>query len=413
MNSSIKKREVLMAHNPFVGIDPRILGQRLQATRKNEELTQQAVAEQLGLARSTLVAIEKGERVPKEEELFHLSLLYKKSVNDLLRQQVPSEPFTIQFRAARRFDAKLDKEIDQKIRELQELCNDYLHLEQLLKNTLLPTQAPVYTLENVTPERLAEDVAIAERNRLGLGDAPILNLRDMLEAEGLRIFQMKLPARVSGFFGYNEQLGPCIAIHCDHLAERRQWSLAHEYAHFLTERHQVNISVYNNYQHVPEHERFADAFASAFLMPSSSVSRRFHEMKRARKKILPADLCILAHYFCVSFEAMTRRLEKLQLIKAGTFEYLKNKGFKPQEAFSLLKLEPYAFSQDELPLRYKYLATEALYRGEISEDEYAQFLRTDLVHARSTFQKLRMQAGITSTGEDTVIEVSLDESIGA
>lgn len=402
-----------MTHNPFIGVDPRILGQRLQIARKSVDLTQQEVADQLEMARTTLVNIEKGDRLPKEEELLQFSKLYKKSINDLLRQQVPSEPLVVQFRAARRFEARLDKEIAQKINEFQDLCNDYRYLEQLSSNTPPPTQAPIYALDDAAPERLAEDASIAERNRLGLGDAPILNLRDLLDAEGLRIFQMKLPARISGFFGHTEQLGPCIAINSNHPAERRQWSLAHEYAHFLTKRHQIDISVHNNYQHVPEHERFADSFAGSFLMPTSSLSRRFHEIKRARQNILPADLCILAHYFFVSFEAMIHRLEKLQLIKAGMYEQIKAKGFKPQEAFSLLDLEPHPFSQDEFPLRYKYLATELLYKEEISEDEYAHFLRTDLVYARHIFQKLRTQSIITSTGEDTIIEVSLDENISA
>jgi Zn-dependent peptidase ImmA (M78 family)/DNA-binding XRE family transcriptional regulator len=351
-----------MSNNLFLKIDPHILGSRLQAARKNANLTQQAVADQIGLARTTLVGIEQGDRLPKERELFLFSQLYHQSINDLLRQQAPLEPLTVQFRAARRFEAKLDKEIDKKISEFQELCSDYLYLEQLLGNMLPPTQVPIYHLNAATPERLAEDAAIAERNRLGLGDAPILNLRELLDAEGLRIFQMELHAKISGFFGYNDQLGPCIAINSDHRVERRQWSLAHEYAHFLTDRHQADISVHNAYQHVPEHERFADAFASAFLLPASSVSRRFHEMKRARNNILPADLCILAHYFFVSFEAMTRRLESLHLIKPGTFEYIQKKGFKPLEAFSLLNLEPHSFSQDMFPLRYKYLATEAFYK---------------------------------------------------
>jgi Zn-dependent peptidase ImmA (M78 family)/DNA-binding XRE family transcriptional regulator len=408
-----REKEHIMSNNLFLKIDPRILGSRLQTARKNANLTQQVVADQLGLARTTLGSIEQGERLPKEEELFHLSQLYHQSINDLLRQQAPLEPLTVQFRAARRFEAKLDKEIDKKIREFQDLCSDYLYLEQLLGNTLPPTQVPIYHIDAAAPERIAEDAAIAERNRLGLGDAPILNLRELLDAEGLRIFQMKLPAKVSGFFGYNDQLGPCIAINSDHRAERRQWSLAHEYAHFLTDRHQADISVHNAYQHVPEHERFADAFASIFLLPASSVSRRFHEMKRVRKNFLPADLCILAHYFFVSFEAMTNRLEKLHLIKPGTFEYIHNKGFRPQEAFSLLNLEPHPFSQDMFPLRYKYLATEAFYKEEISEDEYAHFLRTDLVYARHTFQKLSTQAIITASGEDTTIEVSLDDTIGA
>jgi len=266
-------------------------------------------------------------------------------------------------------------------------------------------------LEGVAPGQLGEGAAAAERNRFGLGDAPILNLREVLEKEGLRIFQLKLPSRVSGFFGYTQTLGPCIAINSDHPVERRQWSLAHEYAHFLTQRHEVNISVYYSYQHVPEGERFADAFAKAFLMPASSVNRHFLEAKRMRGSILPADLSQLAHFFFVSFEAMARRLEDLQLIRPGMYDKIIAKGFKPQEALSLLDLKPHVMSDEMFPLRYKYLATEAFSKEMITEEEYAHFLRTDLVKARYLFLKLKTQLVVTDSGEDIIVEVPFDNSI--
>jgi Zn-dependent peptidase ImmA (M78 family)/transcriptional regulator with XRE-family HTH domain len=395
-------------------IDPRILGQRLQAARKSADLTQQEVAASTGLARTTIVAIEKGDRLPRDEEILQFSQLYHRPVHELLRQHIPSEPLVVQFRASRRLDAKLDKEIEAKLREFQELCDDYLTLEHVIGSRLPHSQAPVYTLqglEGIAPGRLGEGAAASERNRLGLGDAPILNLREVLEKEGLRIFQLKLPSRVSGFFGYTQALGPCIAINSDHPAERRQWSLAHEYAHFLAQRHEVSISVYYSYQHVPEGERFADAFAKAFLMPTSSVHRHFLEAKRMRGSILPADLIQLAHFFFVSFEAMARRLEDLQLIRPGMYDSIIRKGFKPQEALSLLDLKPHVISDEMFPLRYKYLATEAFSKGMMTEEEYARFLRTDLVKARYLFLKIRTQLVVTDAGEDTIVEVPFNESI--
>src|SRR5207248_10310795 len=121
------ERRKPMLKDTYSKIDPHILGQRLQAARKNVNLTQQAVAEETGLARTTIVAIEKGERLPKEEELLQFGQLYHRPVNELLRQQVPSEPLVVQFRAARRIDTLLDQEIDKKIDEFQELCDDYLY----------------------------------------------------------------------------------------------------------------------------------------------------------------------------------------------------------------------------------------------------------------------------------------------
>jgi len=48
------------------------LGERLADARKRARLTQAEVAERLGVARTTLVAIEKGERRPSDAELVRL-----------------------------------------------------------------------------------------------------------------------------------------------------------------------------------------------------------------------------------------------------------------------------------------------------------------------------------------------------
>ena len=395
-------------------LDPRVLGQRLQAARKSADLTQQEVADAIQVARTTIVAIEKGERLPREEELLRLSELYQRPIHELLRRYIPADPLIVQFRAIRRVEEKLDIDIERILDEFQRLCDDYLYLEDLLKNPLPQSQAPLYAYEGVagiTSERLGEGAAGAERNRLGLGDAPILNLPEILEKEGVRIFQLELPSRISGFFGYTQQSGPCIAINSKHPAERRQWSLAHEYAHFLTRRHQANITVYYGYQHIPESERFADAFARAFLMPASSLNRRFSEMKRLQGSILPADLCLLAHFFFVSFEAIARRLEDLNLIRPGKYDTIISRGFKPQEALSILDIVPHRMSSDLHPLRYKYLAIEAFSQGKITEEEFASLLRTDLVTARRMFRAFRQQSIINPTGEDSVVEIPFDADI--
>ena len=48
---------------------------------------------------------------------------------------------------------------------------------------------------HVNPAAFAEDVAVQERQRLGLGDQPIIDLRNILEAEvGLRIIYESLPS---------------------------------------------------------------------------------------------------------------------------------------------------------------------------------------------------------------------------
>lgn len=404
-----------MLQNLYRTVDPKVLGQRLQAARDSIHFTQQDVAQKLGIARTTLVAIENGTRLPKPDELHQLALVYHRSIHNLLRQQVPVERLIVQFRASRRVGSKLDQETADKIGEFERLCEDYVELERKQQYPLPLSQAPVYSIDEMRPDRSGEDVAAAERNRLGLGDAPILNLRELLENEGVRIFLLKLPSRVGGFFGYTEQLGPCMAINAQHPPERRQWSLAHEYAHFLTKRHEVDLttSVYSPYEHVPKNERFAEAFARAFLMPAASVSRRFHEMRRDRGKFLPADLCLLASYFRVSIEAMARRLEDLQLIRGGKYDSMLANGFRPNEAREQLGLVADLPEEHPLPLRYRYLATEALAHGNITEADFVHYLRTDWAHARQMFQSLRTRPVTAASGEDGAIEFSLTENMGA
>ena len=54
-------------------IDPKILGQRLAEARKARGMTQEEVAEFLGYSRPTYIAIEKGDRPAKPDEVIKLA----------------------------------------------------------------------------------------------------------------------------------------------------------------------------------------------------------------------------------------------------------------------------------------------------------------------------------------------------
>lgn len=397
----------------YSNADARAIGENLRAARERQKLTQQGIADYVGVTRQTVISWEKGERLPSPTDLTTVAGLYGTTVHALLQPRGAREPISLQLRGAQRLDAALEQELERKRDEFQQLCEDYVALEQMCAAPSPPTRAPTYSLSGADPHLLAEEVASAERNRLGLGDHPIIDLRETLEREGIRIFFMDLPSRISGFYGATAELGPCMAINRKHPFERQRWSLPHEYAHFLTNRFRADIAVFYAYQDVPEHERFADAFARSFLMPTSSVVRQFNDVKRSRGRVLPADLCQMADYFAVSLEAMALRLEGLHLIKKGTYQALIDGGFKPEQAKGQLDIKPRGADRALLPLRYRYLATEALWRGLISEDEYANFLRTDLVTARHAARALRTRTTQSPSGEVGEIGLRLDDAQGA
>lgn len=391
-------------------IDPRILGPRLREARKARGLTQQEVTDQLGVVRTTVVAMEKGDRSVQPDELVRLAGLYGGQVNELLRQREPLIDFTAQFRSSLNAIGADAAGAEAAVEELRRLSDDYLELEELRSAPLLCRYPAPYDVDGIATELAAEDVATTERNRLGLGDGPIPNLRELLEHDvGLRIFCLEMPSRLAALFGYADRVGGCIALNGSHPAERQWWSLAHEYAHFLTRRYQADVMVLKAYRRVPESERFAHAFAGYFLMPAAGLSRRFNDIRRSRNGVVtPAELTKLAHFYHVSFEALVRRLASEKLLSAGTHDDLIDRGFRPREAHVLLGLTPDVSATEMLPLRYRLLAAEALQRGQITQGQFARFVRLDQIDARDLFESLRGR--LTVSDEGTVGALDLDLS---
>lgn len=394
-------------------VDPRELGRRLQEARKACGRTQQDAAEHLGVARTTITAIEKGERRIQPSELTQLAALYGRSVGELLRRGEPTEAFAVQLRATLPANAQAESAIGPFTWEFQRLCEDYLELERLCGAPLRRRYPPQYQIDGVAPETAAEDVASAERNRLGLGDGPILNLRDLLENDvGLRIFYLVLPSNVAAMFAYTEQLGGCIAVNRRHPEDRRRMSLGHDYAHFLTKRYLPEVAYLGRYHRQPEQERFADAFARVFLMPAAGLSRRFHELRRSRNgRVTPADLCTLAHYYFVSVQALTLRLEELRLLPSGTWDRLEQADFRVREAQAILQLPDRPVADGLLPMRYLYLAAEAFQRADLSEGQFARFLRVDRLEARRLADELASREEVSDEGTVQTLLLDLGGSL--
>jgi Zn-dependent peptidase ImmA (M78 family)/transcriptional regulator with XRE-family HTH domain len=384
-----------MTEPAFDSIDAAVIGDRLAAARKARGMTQQRAAEELQVARTTVVAMEKGKRRPKVAELVRLASLYGRPVGDFLRPSPMREPdgFIVQFRAARApADSPINDQREADIRRFKDLCERYLDLE-VLTGARLPSRYPEpHPTEGTDPERAAEEVASTERNRIGLGDGPAGNIWQLLETDvGLRIFAFPFAdSRVAGLFAYAEELGGCIAVNANHPEERRRWSAVHEFGHFLTtDRFRAEVQVLPSYRRVPDAERFAEAFARHFLMPANGLIRRFQTIKRAKGgPVTPADLLNLGQLYGVSFQALVLRLEELKLLPPGTWDRLRDAGFKVNEAKELLAIPSIPDQIQRLPYRYEALAVQAFLDGEISEGRLAQFLGTDRVGARKRVEKL-------------------------
>jgi Zn-dependent peptidase ImmA (M78 family)/transcriptional regulator with XRE-family HTH domain len=392
-------------------IDPRVLGARLQGARRARNLTQEAVADSLGLARTTLVAIEKGERRVTAHDIRQLAELYGRKVADFVGHYVAAEDLVPQFRTTLR-DGDASGPLQSVTEQLQRLAERYVELESMWEAPLARNYPPVNELSGTPPELAGEELATAERNRLGLGDGPVGNLRDRLESDvGLRIFYIEMPAKTAGLFAYNETLGGCIAINAHHPAGRQRWTLAHEFAHFLTSRFSPEVTLLVDKKRSPR-EQLADSFAKNFLMPATGLNRRFSELHRSRQgQVTLADVCTLATLYAVSVQALIRRLENLKRVSVGLWDRLAVEGFRPQKAQHLLGQEDTPLREPRLPLRYELLAYQAYRDGRLSEGQFATYLEVDRVSARDRSAILESQIGAEREGEFETLSLPLSRTL--
>jgi Zn-dependent peptidase ImmA (M78 family)/transcriptional regulator with XRE-family HTH domain len=401
-----------MTESQMTGIDPRVLGLRLQEARKARGLTQQEASDLLGVSRPTYIGIEKGERPEQPRELIRLAELFGLPIHDLLQRREPVRDFVPHFRTAASRVASGGPELDQAVGLLQELCGHYLQLEEMCGAPSPRRYPAVYPINGRDPAEAAEEVAAAERNRLGLGDGPVANLRDLLETDvGLRIFCLGLPSRIAGLFIFTEELGCCIAVQRKHPPGRRLWSLAHEYAHFLAHRYEAEVTALRTDSRPSGKERFADAFAKEFLMPALGLRRRFHDMQHSAGQVTPATLITLADLYGVSFEAMLLRLEDLRLVPVGTWMELKGRGFQVKEARELLGLGS-PLEELGLPRRYQSLAAQAYEQERLSEGELVEILHTDREHARRIVAGFATRQAVSEEGETGDLRLDLAEPLG-
>jgi Zn-dependent peptidase ImmA (M78 family)/DNA-binding XRE family transcriptional regulator len=383
--------------NVLDSLDPRALAADLKAARIRSGMTQEQAGALIGVGRTTVVALEQGMRRVTPQELIALAHGYGRQVSDFVRQRPRVESFDPQFRGPVKPSDADQARIAQQVALFKDLCQLYLELEELTASPMVRRYPAEYDTAGLSAEQAAESIALEERNRLRLGSGPVPQVRDVLENDvGLRIFYLDLPNGYSEIYVYTEQLGACLAINRSHPPERRRWSLLHGYAHFLLHRQKAVVEADGAYQRNPVNERIADAFARFFLMPTEGLVRRYNDIRQSKGKVTLVDLCVLAHFYGVSMQALVLRLEELRLISAGKWAELQHDGLKVRDLQARAGVEPLTERDHRYPLRYQLLAVEALDNGVISEGQFAQFLELSRVESRRQAELLRQQDDVAS-----------------
>lgn len=375
------------------------LGSRLKSAREAVKVTQAQAAEQIGMARTTLVAIEKGQRLIRIDELQKLAVLYSTTVNRLLATETTQLDWVSKFR---RDTTSHDLDADKAVSILTHLARIEFELETTLGIRRFCNYPREKSIMPGNMRNQGEHDAEEVRHQFGLGLGPIKSMSSFLEDQlGARVYIRDIGSKISGVYAYDKQIGACILLNANHPKTRRNLSAAHELAHLITCRHDVDITLTDKAESSRE-EKYANAFANAFLMPQYAIKQKFNDITAGASHLSRRYVILLAHYFSVSREALVRRLEELGLVKKGVWEWFeRNGGITSTMIDDVLGAEapkePIASAcHPSLSDRIIFLANEVWIRGLLTEGQLADLLQLRRLDLKQILKANWMREGVVS-----------------
>lgn len=392
-------------------------------------MTQEAVAEKIGVARSTIAQIELGNREVSSLELDRLAYVYGRDLREFLHDPFREVDVLVALFRADPEGARQEKVLDA-VRECLALGRELVNLDQLLGITREVMSPATYRLPPPSGRWEAIEqgsrIATEERRRLGLGSSPLGEMAELLDRQGVRVGLVDLPDDVSGLTVVEPDLGAFVVAHKGQHWLRRRYSLAHEYAHVLLDRdRQGTISRAADRDSLIEVR--ANSFAAAFLMPETGVREFVAQLGKGRASrtqaqvfdgagVVPAegrsepgsqdlklyDVVLLAHHFAASRVFALYRLRNLRLITDAEFEELHardEQGAGGKIARLLDLHEPdHAEARNEFRHRVMARGLEAYRRGLISQGKVIHLGKTVGLR-RDDVLELLDRAGIEESDE--------------
>lgn len=414
------------------------LGRRIRSARKACGLTQEQVASDLGVSRPTVAQIEAGNRVVSSLELDRLARSFGRDLREFVAEDFRDEDsLAALFRAQP--DVLTEPSVADALRDCVALGREITSLERLVgidggNATIASYPLPLASTRWEAIQQ-GERLAVEERRRLGLGDAAIPDLTELLETQGIRTGVVDLPPDVSGLTLNDPNVGFFVVANRIQHVLRRRFSFAHEYAHVLADRKRFGL-VSRSSERDNLVEVRANAFAASFLMPESGV-RQFisglgkgkpsrvhtdvigvvsdeHESLAVEGRTTPGsqavqlyDVVRLAHHFGVSRIAALYRLRNLRILSKTELETLKeldDRGRGKQLAGHLGLPEPdHEEVREQFQHRILVLALEAYRREEISRG------KLDELGAMLGFPRERVETLLEDAGLMESVDVSDDD----
>jgi Zn-dependent peptidase ImmA (M78 family)/DNA-binding XRE family transcriptional regulator len=313
-NSVIKMSSSTSSKDSSSGI-----GESFRLLRKTVRVSQTCIAEYADISRPSIIAIERGTREPRRNEILKFS--------SLLRIR-PELLITGQYERVVRDLPKVNYRADGKEQ-------DFLDQVELSEAESLQKEGKIVALPSILQKKTIPYAVQQVYNWKEVSsDKPVDIFRWLYDIENLHVVFTALTS-LCGAVSLNQGRA-VVLINSDQPDERLHWTAAHEFAHLIL-GHAADERPHRDVYGIPRPEdQDADRFAAELLMPVGAVVKKLAE--ESDKTDQMEDVVYqLARHFHVSYLAMLYRLSNLQVINWEMAERLR--AIKPSIIEKRLKIQ--------------------------------------------------------------------------
>lgn len=271
------------------------IGSNIRRLRMARNLTQDEVAEAVGISLAGLRNYETGRSEPRVDVLLAIAKTFDARLDELVSESRTLK--CVRFRAAKRLNTR-----DAILSDVARWLDDYVDLEEITGDKSDDTK--LRDLSGGDPKELAK----ATRLAMGIReDDPICDICGLLEKFGVRVLSRSVKSE--HFFGLavgRDEGGPAVVVNTwDRIpVERWIFSAAHELGHILLHDNSFDVSLTGEDQ---GEETQANQFASHFLMPEEQFEKEWSETEG---QAFIARVLKVKRMFRVSYATVLYRLDE-------------------------------------------------------------------------------------------------------
>ncbi|MDY6055030.1 XRE family transcriptional regulator [Micrococcus sp.] len=289
----------------MVQLTPQMLGTRIRSARERQGLSQQALAEAVGLDRTMINRVETGQRKLTALELAAIADTLNTRMQAFFSAEIPS---LASHRSAQGLDTA-DSAVDHL---LAAVAADVEFLHRLRPFDAFTDREAWQRPET---EDDAETMAMSARRELGYREGePARDLQDRMATIGLLVFSQDFGADSADAGTMLLRRGGISIVNSASKVGRRRLSALHELGHYLiADDYTVDWRTARSGRDV---EGTLDRFARAVLLPSQTLVQGWQEETRTGS-VRDAAVKITGE-FHVDMSTLARRLQELDLVNPST-----------------------------------------------------------------------------------------------